>query len=61
MAPEDLVEAAVIGLDRGEIVTAPTIADERVRRAYETARQALGPYLAAGKPASRYRSPAPAL
>jgi short-subunit dehydrogenase len=61
MAPEDLVEAALIGLDRGEIVTAPTIADESVWRAYEAARHALGPYLAAGKPASRYRSPAPAL
>lgn len=60
MAPEDLVEAALIGLERGEIVTAPTIDDESVWRAYEAARQALGPYLAAGKPPARYRSPAPA-
>ena len=60
MAPEELVEAALIGLDRGEIVTAPTIDDESVWRTYEAARQALGPYLAAGEPASRYRSPATA-
>jgi len=60
MEPEDLVEAALTGLDRGEIVTAPTIADESVWKAYEAARHALGPYLAAGQPAPRYRVPATA-
>lgn len=61
MEAEDLVEAALIGLDRGEIVTAPTIDDEAVWQAYEAARRALGPHLAAGTPASRYRASAPAL
>ena len=61
MESEDLVEAALIGLDRGEIVTAPTIADEAVWRAYEAARHALGPHLAAGKAAPRYRATEPAL
>ena len=61
MQPEDLVEAALIGLDRGEIVTAPTIDDEAVWQAYEVARRALGPHLAAGTPAQRYREFAPAL
>ena len=61
MEPEDLVEAALIGLDRGEIVTAPTIDDEAVWQAYEAARGALGPHLAAGTPAHRYRQSAPAL
>jgi uncharacterized protein len=58
MSPEDLVEAALTGLDRGEIVTAPTIENEGVWWAYETARQALGPHLAAGRPATRYLAPA---
>ena len=61
MEPEDLVEAALIGLDRDEIVTAPTIADEAVWEAYEAARRGLAPHLAAGAPARRYREYAPAL
>ena len=61
MEPEDLVEAALMGLDRGEVVTAPTIDDEAAWQAYEAARRALGPHLAAGKPAARYRASAPAL
>ena len=61
MEPEDLVEAALLGLDRGEVVTAPTIDDEAAWQAYEAARRALGRHLAAGKPAARYRASAPAL
>ena len=61
MEAEDLVEAALVGLERGEIVTAPTIDDEAVWQAYEAARGALGPHLAAGTPAHRYRQSAPAL
>ena len=61
MEPEDLVEAALMGLDRGEVVTAPTIDDEADWQAFEAARRALGPHLAAGKPAARYRASAPAL
>jgi short-subunit dehydrogenase len=61
MDPEDLVEAALVGLERGEIVTAPTIGDEAVWKAYEAARFALGPYLRAGKPAARYLVPAAAV
>ncbi len=57
MEPEDLVEAALIGLDRDEIVTA----DEAVSEAYEAARRGLAPHLAAGAPARRYREYAPAL
>lgn len=59
--PEDLVEAALIGPDRDEIVTAPTIDDEAVWEAYEAARRGLAPHLAAGAPARRYREYAPAL
>ena len=55
MNPEDLVEAALVGLDRGEVLTLPTVADESVWAAYETARQGLRPSLAAGEPAPRYQ------
>ncbi len=58
MNPEDLVEAALVGFDRGEVLSLPTFADEKVWAAYEAARKALGPYLAAGQPAPRYRQPA---
>ncbi|HEY1942227.1 MAG TPA: SDR family NAD(P)-dependent oxidoreductase [Roseiarcus sp.] len=61
MEPEDLVEAALMGLDRGEVVTAPTIDDEAAWQAYEASRRALGLHLAAGKPAARYRASAPAI
>ena len=61
MEPEDLVEAALVGLDRGEVVTAPTIEDEAAWQTYEAARRALGSHFAAGKPAARYRASAPAL
>ncbi|WP_050386787.1 SDR family NAD(P)-dependent oxidoreductase [Bradyrhizobium pachyrhizi] len=56
MSPEDLVEAAFVGFDRGEVVTLPAVADENVWTSYEAARQALRPYLAAGQPAPRYRA-----
>jgi hypothetical protein len=55
MSPEDLVEAALVGFDRGEVLSMPTFADEGVWAAYEAARKALRPYLASGQPAPRYR------
>ncbi|WP_315750798.1 MULTISPECIES: SDR family oxidoreductase [unclassified Bradyrhizobium] len=55
MNPEDLVEAALVGLDRGEVLTLPTVADEAVWGTYEAARQGLRTSLAAGQPAPRYR------
>jgi short-subunit dehydrogenase len=58
MSAEDLVEAALVGLDRGEVLSLPTVTDESVWAAYEAARKALGPYLAAGQPAPRYRQAA---
>jgi short-subunit dehydrogenase len=56
MDAADLVDAALAGLDNGEIVTIPPLADENVWRAYEAARFALGPHLAQREPASRYRT-----
>jgi short-subunit dehydrogenase len=58
MSPEDLVAAALVGLDRGEVLTLPTVADESVWEAYLAARQGLRTSLAAGQPAPRYRQPA---
>jgi short-subunit dehydrogenase len=58
MNPEDLVEAALVGLDRGEVLTLPTVADESVWAAYEAGRQGLRTSLAAGQPAPRYQLPA---
>lgn len=58
MNPEDLVEAALVGFDRGEVLTLPTVADETVWEAYEAARQGLRTSLAAGQPALRYRQSA---
>jgi short-subunit dehydrogenase len=55
MSPEDLVEAALVGLDRGEVLTLPTVADESLWAAYDASRQALRSSLAAGQPAQRYR------
>ncbi len=58
MSPEDLVTAALVGFDRGEILTLPTVADEESWKAYEGARQGLWGSLAAGQPAPRYRQSA---
>lgn len=55
MSPEDLVEAALVGFDQGEILTLPTVADESAWSAYEAARLGLRSSLAAGQPAPRYR------
>jgi uncharacterized protein len=56
MDPEDLVTAALVGFDRGEVLTLPTVADEGAWAAYETARLGLRASLAAGQPAPRYRN-----
>ncbi|NKJ40122.1 SDR family oxidoreductase [Rhizobium sp. SG570] len=58
MSPEDLVTAALVGFDKGEVLTLPTVADEESWKAYENARQSLWGSLAAGQPAPRYRQTA---
>lgn len=54
MTPEDLVDAALAGLDLGEAVTLPSVEDFALFAAYEAARQALAAATANGRPASRY-------
>jgi hypothetical protein len=57
MDTADLVDAALVGFDRGELVTIPSLADAALYAAYEAARLALVPHLAASAPAERYREP----
>jgi short-subunit dehydrogenase len=55
MTPENLVDAALAGLDLGEVVTLPSLPDASQWQAMETARLALGPNLSHTKPAARYQ------
>jgi len=54
MTAEDLVDAALAGLDQGELVTIPSLPDAREWKALEAARRALGPNLSHAVPAARY-------
>src|SRR4051794_11520321 len=53
----DLVDAALVGLDRGETVTIPPLPDESQWTAYDDARLALAPNLSRSQVADRYRRP----
>ncbi len=54
MSAADLVDAALAGLDQGEVVTVPSLPDAGDWTAYEEARQKLLPNLSRDKPAARY-------
>jgi short-subunit dehydrogenase len=54
MPAEDMVDAALSGLDQGEFVTIPALPDAEQWQAYEAARQALLPNLSRREPADRY-------
>jgi len=60
MEVDDLVDAALVGFDRGEAVTIPPLADEGLWAAYNEARLALGPHLSRRQVAERYREKAAA-
>ncbi len=55
MDVNDLVDAALVGLDNGETVTIPPLADEEQWTTYNNARLALGPNLSSRDVARRYR------
>jgi short-subunit dehydrogenase len=57
MNAEDLVDAAIAGLDQGELVTIPSLPDIADWDAYEAARQNMLPKLSLGSPAPRYGVP----
>jgi hypothetical protein len=55
MDVNDLVDASLLGFDRGETVTIPPLADEGQWETYHQARLALGPNLSRRDVAPRYR------
>ncbi|MDG2534856.1 SDR family oxidoreductase [Sphingomonas sp. HITSZ_GF] len=55
MEVDDLVDAALVGFDKGETVTIPPLADEGLFTAYTNARLAMGPFLSKRDVAPRYR------
>lgn len=58
MEVEDLVDAALIGFDRRELITIPPLPDEAQWDAYQTARKAMIPGFANAQPATRYQTSA---
>ncbi|MET1027917.1 MAG: SDR family oxidoreductase [Dongiaceae bacterium] len=54
MPAEDMVDAALAGLDQGEFATIPSLPDLADWNAFDAARRALGPNLSHTKPATRY-------
>lgn len=56
MGAEPMVDAALRGFDRGELITVPSLHSEAALQAYETARAALLPQLSANTPAPRYQT-----
>ncbi len=54
MSGDDLVDAALAGLDQGEVFTVPSLPDVADWQAFETARAALGPNLSRSEPGTRY-------
>jgi len=59
MEVDEMVDAALVGLDRGEIVTIPSLPEVRDWDAYTAARLKLGPNLSRPHAASRYRKSDP--
>jgi short-subunit dehydrogenase len=55
MSPEDMVDAALVGLDRGELVTLPSLQDADEWTRFEAARRALSQRFGNSAPAPRYR------
>jgi hypothetical protein len=55
MTTEDMVDAALAGLDRGELVTIPSLHDEDEWTKFEAARRTLSQRFGNSAPAPRYR------
>jgi uncharacterized protein len=55
MSAEDMVDAALVGLDQGELVTIPPLFDGDEWTRFEAARRAMGEKFGNSKPAPRYR------
>jgi short-subunit dehydrogenase len=55
MTPEDMVDAALVGLDQGELVTLPSLQDADEWTRFEAARRAMSAHFGNSVPAPRYR------
>jgi uncharacterized protein len=60
MSPENVVDAALAGLDQGEVITLPSLHDSALWARFETARGELAKRLSNGAPAPRYQLRVPA-
>jgi short-subunit dehydrogenase len=56
MSPEDMVDAALVGLDHGELVTIPSLHDGDEWTRFEAARRAISERFGNSVPAPRYRT-----
>jgi short-subunit dehydrogenase len=56
MDPEAMVDAALVGLDSGELVTRPSLQDPEDWNQFERLRREIRPRLVNAKPAPRYRT-----
>ncbi|MBV8633611.1 MAG: SDR family oxidoreductase [Burkholderiaceae bacterium] len=54
MSAEDMVDAALVGLDRKELVTIPSLPDAADWERFDAARKLMGPLLSRSMPAERY-------
>ena len=60
MSSEDMVDAALVGLDQGELVTLPSLHDGDEWTRFETARRTMSEHFFHSEPAPRYRIGEPA-
>src|SRR3984893_8676734 len=60
MSTEDMVDAALIGLDQGEVVTIPPLQDGDEWTRFDETRRAFAPKFGNSAPAPRYRAAEPA-
>jgi len=54
MSAEAMVDAALVGFDRGELITIPSLHDDASWQAYEAARKTMAGQLSRSTPAPRY-------
>ncbi|HEX7791422.1 MAG TPA: SDR family oxidoreductase [Afipia sp.] len=55
MQADEMVDAALAGLDLGELITIPSLPDVKEWESYDAARKSLGPKLSRSAPAGRYK------
>ena len=61
MSAENMVDAALSGLDQGEVVTIPSLADKAEWDGFEAARRAISTRISSSVPAARYNIRHPAV